>query len=117
MLNPNSTDKVTEAPLPTGNSTDEAVVQRLQRGLYMISTEPHPPWLTDEVIERSFVALQLERKLESQQRKELLLQDPDLKEWAAAQPEEYWTTLTQSWVPWYWDKKVASGEFNTPTQE
>jgi hypothetical protein len=86
----------------------------------MISTEPPPPWLTEEVIERSFLALQLERKLESQRRKELLLADPYFREQTLLQTDDYWVRLTQSWVPRNWDERVAAGEFsnerNPPTQ-
>ena len=103
-----------EVPPATSNSSECVETRHFQRGLYMISTEPPPPWLTEEVLERSFEALQLERKLESQRRRELLLQKPSLREWTLQQPEEYWTELTQSWVPKDWNKRVASGEFNNP---
>lgn len=62
----------------------------------------------------SFVALELERRLESLRRREQLLQKPSLREWTLQQPEEYWRELTQSWTPKDWQQRVESGEFNTP---
>lgn len=71
----------------------------------------------DEEPPESFVALELARRLESLRRRELLLQKPSLREWTLQQPEEYWTELTQSWMPKDWQQRVESGEFNTPPQD
>ena len=64
--------------------------------------------------EPEHVALQLARKLESQRRKERLLLDPYFREQALKETDEYWLQLTQSWIPWDWEKRVESGEFNIP---
>ena len=103
---PPSDSPSTEDRFPTFNSEHFLDIRQEASQAYREMWDEEPP--------ESFVALELERRLESLRRRELLLQKPSLREWTLQQPEEYWRELTQSWTPKDWQQRVESGEFNTP---
>lgn len=67
--------------------------------------------------EAEYVALESARTLEWQRRREQSLQNPSYREWAQKQPLDWWMRTTQSWYPHDWEKRVASGEFESPSPE